>query len=479
MAGPLNDLLAAGEAERELLDFPARDWVPPRRTAAGEPVLNVLVIGAGQAGLSILAALKRDHVGGILAVDAAAEGEEGPWRDIARMTVLRTPKELSGPEMRIPSFSFRRWYSALHGEDAWEALEQIPRLAWRDYLSWIREAWSLPVRNGIALERIEVQGEYLAAHVRTATGRETLLTRKIVLATGVEGGGGWFVPDAVKALPQRFWAHTADRIDFAALKGKRVAVIGAGASAMDNAATALEAGAATVHQFCRRPEPQPIQPLKWASFPGFLRHFGDMGDAWRWRFMAYILGLREPFTKDAWRRVQRFANFRFRTGEACNDLRVADNKVLFRTADGVQGFDFVICGTGVNVDHRLRPELAGLAEHIALWRDRYTPPAEEADARLGGFPYLSPGFTFVEKQPGACPALANIHCFNFAASLSLGPSGAAIRPLRFAVPRLVSALTHDLFAGDLAIHWQSLRAWSAKEFEDYPMTLGARETTTA
>jgi cation diffusion facilitator CzcD-associated flavoprotein CzcO len=53
-------------------------------------------------------------------------------------------------------------------------------------------------------------------------------------------------------LPTTLVAHTGHRIDFAALAGKSVAVLGAGASALDAAGTALEAGAAQVHLFVRR-----------------------------------------------------------------------------------------------------------------------------------------------------------------------------------------------------------------------------------
>ena len=45
-------------------------------------------------------------------------------------------------------------------------------------------------------------------------------------------------------------ALAAAEIDFAALRGRDVVVLGAGASAMDNAATALEAGAARVDALC-------------------------------------------------------------------------------------------------------------------------------------------------------------------------------------------------------------------------------------
>jgi len=189
--------------------------------------------------------------------------------------------------------------------------------------------------------------------------------------------------------------------------------------------------------------------------------------------MSYGLGLREPFTKDAWNRVSRFSNYRLRVGEACRPLVVDGDQIRIHTRTGEHAFDFLICGTGVEIDQNRRPELHYFADDIARWQDRYTPPPDEADERLSGFPYLSPSFAYTERKPGAAPQLANIHCFNIAATMSFGPSGAAIRPLRYAVPRLAQALTRDLFRGDLAHHWEEFRAFTDTEFDGYPVRLGA------
>ena len=86
-------------------------------------------------------------------------------------------------------------------------------------------------------------------------------------------------------------------------------MLGAGASAFDNAAVALEAGAAEVHLFCRRAQPMDVQPYRWLTFAGFLKHMHEMPDAWRWRFMANILGMREGFAQDTYDRASRFPNF--------------------------------------------------------------------------------------------------------------------------------------------------------------------------
>jgi hypothetical protein len=85
--------------------------------------------------------------------------------------------------------------------------------------------------------------------------------------------GDWTIPETLRHLPSSICVHTAQPIDFASLRGKQIAVIGAGASAFDNAATALEAGAAEVHLFCRRADIQVIQPYRWLTFRGFLTIF--------------------------------------------------------------------------------------------------------------------------------------------------------------------------------------------------------------
>jgi FAD-dependent urate hydroxylase len=466
-------LLAQRAAEeRALLDFPQRPWVVPRRIENGEPVLNVLVVGAGQAGLAITFGLMRDHVDNILCIDAMPEGHEGPWLSLARMKTLRTPKQLTGPDLGLPSLTFKAWYEAQFGDDVWRDLDQIPRTEWPRYLCWIRQILNLPVRNNASLKRIVPQGDYLAAEIETSTGAELLLARKIVLATGIEGGGRWYTPSFLRPLPKHYWAHASEAIDFHALRGKHVAVLGAAATAMDNAAAALEHGASQVEQYCRRARVQSIQPYRWSAFAGFMRHIGEMDDLWRWRFLTYFLELREPFTKDAWSRVSRFTNYRMVTGKPWENLSLVEGRVVIQTPDGRANADFIIAGTGVEVDHRLRPELAYFADQIATWNDRFQPPPGEENPQLGLYPYLSPSFAFLERAPGAAPALRNIHCFNFGSTLSFGPSGAAIRPMKYLVPKLVRSLTRDLFRDDLDAHWRSFQTFSGHDFDGFPAELG-------
>ena len=54
------------------------------------------------------------------------------------------------------------------------------------------------------------------------------------------------------------------------------------------AAVFIVAGASAVHLLCRRTEIQLVQPYRWLTFRGFMRHFSELDDAWRWRFMRAI-----------------------------------------------------------------------------------------------------------------------------------------------------------------------------------------------
>ena len=455
-----SDGLAALEArvrhDLACIDHPAAAWRP-----AADPVLDVLVVGAGQGGLAVAFQLLRDKVTNIRVVDRAPRGREGPWRTFARMPTLRSPKDMNGPDLGVPSLTYRAWHEARFGADDWRRTTFIPKEHWAAYLDWFRDVLALPVANGVALLHLADADGLVAATLREADGREHVVRcRRVVLATGVDGLGRWWMPAPIAALPADRRAHAADDIDFGPLTDKRVAVIGAGASAADNAATALEAGAREVVMLCRRAELQRVQPYRWLTWTGFLRHLSDLDDRWRWRFMAHVMALRESFPQATWDRCARHPNFRLETGAGVEDARLAaDGAVVLQTPKGPFTADFVIAGTGIDVDLAARPELAALAPYVATWGDRYTPEPGREDARLARYPYLAPDYGLVEKVPGTAPVLPKIHVFNFAATMSFGPSGSSINAMTIAVPKLVGGITRGLFEADVEAHWRSLLAY--------------------
>ncbi len=461
-AGTLDALEARLRQDLDRLCYPPAAWVPPTSGPSGERVHDAVIIGGGMCGLVAAFALRRLGVADIRILDRSPAGREGPWVTYARMPVLRSPKQLAGPAMGVASLTFRAWYEASFGSAAWEGLDRIPRTQWMDYLVWYRRVLGLPVENGVEVRRIRPEGALL--RLETDGAEATVLARKVVLATGRGGLGGAVVPAFLDGAPRRLWAHSSDPIDFAALAGKRVAVVGVGASAMDNAAMALDHGAAEVRVLVRRPDIPRINRLRALESPGFVHGYPGLDDAWRWRIMELWFHGQSPAPRDSLLRVGRHPKAAFHLDCAVEEVREAEGRLSIRTARGpALAADFLILGTGFGVDPRAVPEIAAFAGEIATWEDRYRPPPALANADLARFPYLGRAFEFVERHPGRAPWLANLHAFNYGAMVSLGRVSGDIPAVSEGAAWLAEGIAAALFRADIDRHWRTFAAYDTPE----------------
>jgi cation diffusion facilitator CzcD-associated flavoprotein CzcO len=438
------------------------NWVPDRPDSNGKPVdHNVLIVGGGQTGCAFAFALRRAGIGKVSVIDAAADARAaGIWQNGARMHVLRTPKTLAGPELGIVPLGFQAWYEARHGTAAYQAFERIPRQAWIDYLAWYREFLGIPMRYGARLDRIEATDGHFRLHLNAGT--ET--ARKIIIATGFAGSGGIVFPEMLADLPRTLYAHAADDIDFAALAGKDVAVIGGAASAFDAAAVALESGAKSVHLFARRPALAATPINRSRGYPGAYDNYYALPDAVRWHQAIRYRRAGSTAPQDAIDRVLRHSNFHLHLAAPWLAAREKGGCIAAETADGAYRFDFAIAGTGYAADPNLRPEFAEFARHILLWRDRYTPPADEEDPFLGAHPYLGPGNEFMEKTPGAAPYLKDIHCFNPAGFVSFGVPIGDVPSMKRGHPAVTAQISRDLFLADFEHHQRRMTGGVQPDF---------------
>ncbi|MCG8416748.1 MAG: NAD(P)/FAD-dependent oxidoreductase [Proteobacteria bacterium] len=450
-----------------LLQFPTRSWVKPRESRDGRPISNVLIVGAGQGGLALAAGLAREKVDRVVILDQNPLDHAGPWLTFARMHTLRTPKHVTGPDLGLPNLTIQAWYEAQHGSGAWQSMELIPKETWAAYLAWYRQVLELDVRAETRVLKINWSAGENAFEVVARSGgvMQTHLARRVVLSTGIEGSGSWHVPGFIRdALPSHLYAHTRDDIDFAALAGKRVGVLGAGASAFDNASVALEHGAAEVRLFFRRDELVKVNPYRWAEFVGFLKHHGDLSDADRWRFVRQIIRMGQLPPADTYARACRHERFHLQPGSPWQQVESLGNALRVETPRGTFELDFAIVGTGFITDLSTRPELGDIYQHMALWADRYTPPPGEEHADLARHPYLGAGFEFTEKNPGSAPWLRYLYNYTFGCLLSLGFGGASISGMKYSVPRLIAALTRSLFEEDKDHFFASLVNFEQREF---------------
>ncbi|OSP54198.1 NAD(P)-binding domain-containing protein [Pseudoruegeria sp. SK021] len=444
------------------LCYPGNDWVPTH-SVSGEQVTDVVIVGGGMCGLVAWLSLRMAGLRNIRIIDRNPAGFEGPWLTYARMETLRSPKTLTGPAFGLGALTFQAWYRAQHGDAAWAALDKIPRPMWMEYLRWYRQVLDVPIENGTALEQVTPEGDYLRLRWSGPTG-ESVLARKIVYATGREGTGHPTIPAFVANTPRIRWAHSSDAIDFAALKGKRVAVVGVGASAIDNAAEALEAGAAEVRHLIRRSEMPTINKMMGIGSFGFNAGFQGLSDAERWRFMHYSFATQTPAPRGSTLRVSRHDNAFFHFGKAVSAVTDTGTELHIQFADGTAlETDFLILGTGFSVDPMARTEFGAAAGDILLWRDVYTPPAGDEDPDLGRFPYLNRDFTFRERVVGTAPWLANVYCFNYASTASLGKISGDIPGVSEGAAWMARALSERLYAEDANTHWQRLQSYATPE----------------
>ena len=473
----LNDKLGLIDHERrvagdlERLGLPAANW--PAATAApdGTKAVDVLVVGAGMNGLAAAASLQFKGVRNILVVDRNPAGQEGPWLSYARMDTLRSPKTLPGPALGIPSLTFRAWYEAGFGLKAWEDLYKIPNATWVAYLSWLQTVLGLPVRRETVVDRIvPVQG-LLRTDMRTAEGEMRLFARRVILATGRGGAGGDKVPEFVdSALWPDLAAHTNEPIDFARLRGKNIAILGGGASAWDNAATALEQGAARVDMYVRRTALPQINKGRGSASPGYFLGWRALSDAERWSLLAYLDDEQAPPPHETVRRALRNEGFSVHLGKPIATASRNGGRILLTIdgEDGQRSHHFLIVGTGFHVDAAAIPELAELSPLIARWKDRFKPPPGLDRPHLGDFPYLGPGFELVEREPGRCPALSRIYLLNHGAALSHGPVASDIPGVNVAAERVSAAIVESLFREDLESTRRDLEAFDEPELEGTP-----------
>ena len=204
---------------------------------------EALIIGAGPYGLSISAHLRArgiDH----LIVGRPME----TWR--AHMpTGMYLKSEPYGSDMSSPLTGYDLdAYCRAEQINGVERGTPLPIEQFLDYSDWYIEQLVPDITDATVTNVTPVNGLF---HVAFA-GAEPVEARNVVVATGVLPH--LYVPTELSGLPPEHVSHTSDHHGFEGFRGRRVAVLGAGSSALETAALLHEAGS-VVQLVVRSPHP--------------------------------------------------------------------------------------------------------------------------------------------------------------------------------------------------------------------------------
>ncbi|MGR0160458.1 FAD-dependent oxidoreductase [Paenarthrobacter nitroguajacolicus] len=461
-------VLAALEARvaRELsfLNMPYAPWVPSQGEPGSEEVLDVVVIGGGVTGLAVASSLLLRGVNRLVVLDRNPAGAEGPWSTSARMKTLRTPKSGTGPTPGIPSLTPRAWYEARYGAEAWEALTYFPLEGWVAYLRWFREVLDLPVRNNSDVVDMEpLANGWVRLTVEADGGTRLITARRVIVCTGYGGWGGARLPAVLQDVPKQLFAHSSEMIDFEALAGRRVAILGVGASAIDNGSTALEHGAASVDFFVRRPSVPSLHRAKALINVGCLEGFGEMPAEMRVEFMRLLQADGAPPPGHSVQRLLEAGTHRVHLAADVTAVDSDGGSLTIWSNGEPHSVDFLISATGFDVDGRRRPEWRRLLPGIRFVGDDPELPVR-AQRAFAHHPVVDRDYRIVEAEPGACPALRNIFVLADAAIPSRGIAPVNVIAAGQVGIRTATAVIGSLFAEDGAAHLAQLDQYCEPEF---------------
>ncbi|HYL84194.1 MAG TPA: NAD(P)/FAD-dependent oxidoreductase [Candidatus Angelobacter sp.] len=363
---------------------------------------DVAIIGAGPYGLSAAAHLRAAN-----GLDVRVFGEPMSFweRHMPNGMLLRSP--LAGSHLSDPSRLFTlQAYEAASGN---RITSPLPLHRFTDYGRWF-QSQAVPDLDLRKVDRVEKNGE--GFHLGLEDG-DTWKARRVVIAAGIMPFA-WHPPE-FRNLPFALASHACAHRDLSRFAGKKVAVIGAGQSALESAALLHELGA-EVEVLARAPFIRWLWRQKWFhTFKPVARLLyapPDVGQAGLSHLVArpnLFRRMPRPWQNRLGKRAirpagagwlnPRCAPVRIQNGTAVLSASAHGNQVELRLSDATdRRVDHVLLATGYRVDIARYPFLAGgILDSIR---------------RIDGYPLLDSGFQ--SSIPG-------LHFLGAPAAWSFGP----------------------------------------------------------
>lgn len=372
-----------------------------RTGVPGSPDYDVTIVGAGPYGLSAAAHLKAKGLG----VRVFGEPMEFWANTMPEGMLLRSPRVASNLSDPDAAFTLDA-YQAASGQ---EPSAPVSLKTFVEYGRWFQH------QLGSSLEKTTVTQvtRQSGAYSLTLENGNVVRSRRVVVAAGI--GPFCRKPSVFRDLAPEQVSHCYEGRKISELKKMRVAVIGAGQSALESAAILHEAGG-EVEVIARIPQLRFIGQHQWLHNLGLISKMlyspHDIGPAGISRmvahpgFMYYVpLGLKDKVRTRAIRPAgarwlpTRLQPVKISTGRTIRTAQWERGEIRLTLDDGTERrVDHVLCGTGYNVD---------ISRYKFLSRELVA-----ATEQLNGYPKLTAGLA--SSVPG-------LHFVGAPAARSFGP----------------------------------------------------------
>ncbi|MBU2774827.1 NAD(P)-binding domain-containing protein [Acidithiobacillus ferrooxidans] len=402
---------------------------------------TVIIIGAGPAGIFTYHELMLAGIRDVVVIDKSSGSEVGSWNRYAYNEYLRSPKSIGGWERGNHELSIEWYMISRYGQNRWENMEQVSRVDWIEYIAWFRDKIGLnPFYNTEALD-IQLKSEEISLSLIGPLGRKNISCGCLVVATGMAGYGGWYIPETLKInVPSDHIIHAnSPELDSMFCLKQSIAVLGVGASAFDAANFAINAGARKVDICYRRKEIPRKEYYRHMENNFFLEHYCSLCDESKILIAKCSARNGTPPAAHHFEKVSRSNNVSFKSEIAVEDIRYDGKKVVI----GTQKYDQIISATGYNISCKDDPILSKLCTQILHWSDLYGCDDERCEVTWSRYPYLGDHYELLLKGK----VKTGVFIFNGAANMSMGYVGAlSISSYKYGIPRLVRGVARFLIS---------------------------------
>lgn len=398
---------------------------------------SVIIIGAGPSGVILYHKLMSIGVTDVLVIDRNSDHDIGSWGIHCYNERLRSPKDINGWEESSCDLSIEYFIRERYGDQYWLECVNLTRFDWISYVSWFKDRVGVRGIYHANVNRFYFHDNAISQKINANGSELVIRCRCLVVASGMAGYGGWYVPrELERIIPSEFLVHANDPIlGSLGFKEKAVLIVGAGASAFDAAHVGIMGGAKSIDVVYRRDSIPTKEYYREMEKYIFLENYYSLSDVNKIKIFRAINKNGTPPASHNFNRVLASDKARvYSRPDLYQQISVKGGKIRL----GIQEYDIVISATGFCVECEREELFSPFCDDIVKWGDIYQGLDDRALEGWEKYPYLGSHYQMRFKNK----SWAGIFLFNGGSTMSMGQIGSvSISSYKFGLNRLARGIS--------------------------------------